>query len=68
MLSIARTSVQGGAGTWLLLGYHLGGMMLLASVWALLSWRVHNLQLAAGIATELLDQGRRAAGRLLCGC
>ncbi len=68
MLSIAQTSVQGGVGTWLLLGYHLVGMIVLASVWSLLSWRRHNLKLAAGIATELASQLHRAARRLLCGC
>jgi glycosyltransferase involved in cell wall biosynthesis len=68
MLSIARTSVQGGAGTWLLLGYHLVGMIVLASVWALLSRRGHNLQLARGIAAELFGQCRQATGRFLCGC
>jgi hypothetical protein len=78
MLYIARSSVQGGAGTWLLLGYHLAGMILLASVWSLLSWRRHNLRLARGMVAELWSRlGRachgvalasRAARRLLCGC
>jgi GT2 family glycosyltransferase len=68
MLYIARHSVQGGAGTWLLLGYHLAGMILLASVWSLLSWRRHNLLLAGGMAAEICCRMGRAARRLLCGC
>jgi glycosyltransferase involved in cell wall biosynthesis len=68
MLYIARHSVQQGAGTWLLLGYHLVGMILLASAWSLLSWRRHNLQLACGMAAELCTQIGRAAWRALCGC
>ncbi len=70
MLYIARRSVQKGAGTWLLLGYHLVGMILLASVWSLLSWRRHNLRLAGGMAAELFNLSclGRAARRLLCGC
>jgi len=52
----------------LLLGYHLAGMIFLASTWALLSWRPHNLHLAAGMAVELANQAGRAARRVLCGC
>ena len=68
MLAIATGSVQGGAGTWLLLGYHLAGMILLASAWSLLSWRRHNMRLAAGMVAELLSRLGGAVGRPLCGC
>jgi glycosyltransferase involved in cell wall biosynthesis len=67
MLHIARHSVDGGAGTWLLLLYHLVGMALLAAAWGALSLRKKNLRLAAGIAEELARQGAGALRRLWCG-
>jgi len=67
MLYIARNSVQRGVGTWLLLGYHLAGMIALAAVWSLLSLRRGNLRLAGGMAAELLAAVRGWVGRQLCG-
>jgi glycosyltransferase involved in cell wall biosynthesis len=68
MLYIARRGVDGGAGTWLLLYYHLVCMALLAAAWGALSLRGRNLRLAKGIAGELLRDGLSAVRSLLCGC
>ncbi|MFA6133654.1 MAG: glycosyltransferase [Phycisphaerae bacterium] len=68
MTAIARDSVGGGAGTYLLLAYHLAGFMLLSAAWALTTWRRSELDLAAGIIDELAHQGWQWARRTLCGC
>jgi glycosyltransferase involved in cell wall biosynthesis len=67
MLYIARHSVDGGAGTWLLLSYHLAGLVALAATWSALSLRGKNLRLAGGIVGELFRQGAGWLRSLLCG-
>ncbi len=67
MLYIATHSVDRGAGTWMLLLYHLAGLTLLAAAWGVFSRRSANLRLAAGLAGELSRQAGKAIGRLVCG-
>jgi len=67
MLYIAAHSVDRGAGTWMLLLYHLAGLTLLAAAWGVFSRRSANLPLAAGLAGELSRQAWKALRRLVCG-
>ncbi len=68
MFHIARNATPGGAGTWMLLGYHLAGIIVLAILYSLVGWRRRNLRLAAGLAAGLMSELRASAGRQLCGC
>ena len=67
MLHIARHSVEGGAGTYLLLMYHFFAMMAMYATWSLLSMRRHNLDHAVGMAEGLLGETRDKLRRILCG-
>ena len=66
-LYIARHSVDGGAGTCLLVGYDFAGTMLLYTIWGLGRLRRGNIEYAVGMAAELWAQGLNAVKRIICG-
>jgi len=67
-LRIARRSVGGGAGTWLLVGYDFFGAIVQYSVYGILGRNRGNLDFAAGVVGELLARTRLALRNMLCGC
>jgi len=67
MLAIRRLSVEPGAGTALLLGYHLAGMVLLSALWGLLGAPSRPGRFAAGLLAQLADEGRAGLRRIWCG-
>jgi len=67
MLAIYRQATEGGAGTALLLGYHLAGLAVMSAAWSLISRRAGNLAFAAGLVGELARQGLGRLRRITCG-
>lgn len=68
-LHIARRSVDGGAGTWLLVGYDLAGMVLLYSLYAVIGrGRGEKVRFVAGMIQELFSRCRRGVREFICGC
>jgi len=61
-LYIARHSTDRGAGTALLVGYDLAGVLLLYGAWGLATLDRRKLAFAAGVAVELLATAARAVG------
>ena len=55
MLHIARNSVEGGAGTWMLLTWHFAGLLALYSAWILAGQTREYAAWASGLVGELLD-------------
>jgi hypothetical protein len=64
-LFIARRSVEGGAGTWLLVGFELAGTLFRYAIWGLLGFNRGALRFAVGAAGELARSAARNARRLL---
>lgn len=67
LLYIVRNTLEPGVGGAVSAGFHLAGLTLLGAVWSLFSRRRRSLQLAVGIAGELLKTGRRHVKEMLCG-
>jgi GT2 family glycosyltransferase len=67
-LYIASHSVEGGAGTLLLVGYDFVGTILLYTVWSVLSGRRGNLLFAIGVIEELACRALGGLRKLLCAC
>ncbi|MFW6133373.1 MAG: hypothetical protein ACOC8F_05700, partial [Planctomycetota bacterium] len=67
-LRIVRNVAAGGAGTWLLAAYQLGGMALLYAAWSAVSLRADKARFARGLVWETARTGAGAVRRLLCGC
>lgn len=68
-LYIARNSVEGGAGTVVLIAYDFAGTILLYLLWSLWGKNARvRLAFALGMMAELLRQATAAMGRLLCEC
>ncbi|HDY65253.1 MAG TPA: glycosyltransferase [Phycisphaerae bacterium] len=68
ILYIVRRSVDGGAGTVLLVALDFAATMVQYSLWAVLTWRRENLDFAIGMAEALLRRGAGAVRKILCGC
>ncbi len=68
-LHIARSSVEPGAGKWLLVGYDFAGMMLLYCVYAVFGRnRMGKLRFISGMACELAGRACARLKEILCGC
>jgi len=67
LLYIARNCVEGGAGTWLLVGFELAGAVFRYSLWGLLAFNRRALDFAAGVVRELAASARKSMRKLLCG-
>jgi len=67
-LHIARTCVEGGAGTWLLVGLELAGTLFQYMAWGLLGCNRGALRFAAGAAGELARAAGKSVRNMLCGC
>ncbi len=59
MLHIVRTSVDGGAGTTLMVAIDFAGAFVQHVVWAAVSRKRHNLDFSLGLLDALLRQGWR---------
>ncbi len=68
ILHIVRRSVDGGAGTVLLVALDFIGTMVQYTLWAVLTRRRDNLDFAIGVARALVRQGAGAVRKILCGC
>lgn len=68
ILHIVRCSVDGGAGTVLLVALDFAATMLQYTLWAVLTRRRENLDFAIGVGGALVRRGAGAMRKILCGC
>ncbi len=68
-LHIARCSVEGGAGKWLLVGCDFAGMMLLYAAYAIFGRnRMGKLKFISGMICELAGRACARLKETICGC
>ncbi|MBN1555189.1 MAG: glycosyltransferase family 2 protein [Phycisphaerae bacterium] len=67
VLHIARTSVDDGAGTRLMLAMDFAGALVQHVLWALVTRKRHNLDFALGLLSSLWGHGVGKVKEMLCG-